>query len=78
MFCARIPDSTPHSGGKQQESFLDALAHGFEFFGGVFSAVWFDNGPAAGHFLTTAVQKVLEGRNRREQRHFIGFRSHYL
>lgn len=56
---------------QKQESFLDALAHGFVFFGGVFARVTFDN-------LKTAVQHVLEGKNRAQQRTFVAFRSHYL
>lgn len=56
---------------QKQESFLDALASGFEFFGGVFRTAWFDN-------LKTAVQTVLQGKTRREQRQFVAFRSHYL
>ncbi len=56
---------------QKQESFLDGLASGFEYFGGVFKTLWFDN-------LKTAVQDVLKGRTRRENRHFVAFRSHYL
>jgi transposase len=56
---------------QRQECFLDAMMRGFEFFDGVFARVWFDN-------LTQAVQKILEGRNRKEQRHFTAFRSHCL
>ena len=56
---------------QKQESFLDGLASGFEYFGGVFKTLWFDN-------LKTAVQDVLKGKTRRENRHFTAFRSHYL
>jgi transposase len=56
---------------QRQECFLDGMMRGFEFFGGVFARVWFDN-------LTQAVQKILAGRNRKEQRHFTAFRSHCL
>ena len=56
---------------QRQECFLEALTRGFEYFGGVFGSVWFDN-------LTQAVQKILEGHNRKEQRHFAAFRSHHL
>lgn len=56
---------------QKQESFLDALAQGFDFFGGVFPRVTFDN-------LKVAVQQVLEGKNRIQQRTFVAFRSHYL
>ena len=56
---------------QRQESLLDGLACGFEFFEGVFKRVWFDN-------PKTMVQAILEGRTRREQRQFAAFRSHYL
>lgn len=43
----------------------------FEFFGGVPPRVTYDN-------LTSAVKKVLKGRNREEQSEFAAFRAQYL
>ena len=42
---------------EKQQAFFDAHAHAFDFFGGVFPAIVYDN-------LTSAVQKVLRGRGR--------------
>ena len=56
---------------QRQEAFLDGQVEAFKYFGGVPHNVWYDN-------LTTAVQRVLYGRVRKEQRRFIAFRSHYL
>jgi transposase len=53
-----------------RESLLEGLMLAFEFFGGVFLNLWFDN-------LTPAVRKVLRGRQREEQRGFECFRAHY-
>jgi len=55
---------------EKQEAFFDAHIHAFDFFGGVFSTVVYDN-------LTSAVQKVLQGRHRIEQESFRKFRSYY-
>ena len=55
---------------EKQEAFFDAHMHAFDFFGGVFPTVVYDN-------LTSAVQKVLRGRNRIEQESFRKFRSYY-
>ena len=43
----------------------------FEWFGGVFPKVRFDN-------LKSAVKKVLKGRRRIEPDRFVALRSHYL
>jgi hypothetical protein len=43
----------------------------FRFFGGVPHRITYDN-------LKTAVYEILKGHNRREQRAFVAFRSHYL
>jgi transposase len=56
---------------QKQECFLDAHVQAFHFFGGVPHRISYDN-------LKTAVQRILEGRNRQEQRTFVVFRSHYL
>lgn len=54
-----------------QEVFFAGHLAGFEFFGGVPREIWYDN-------LKIAVNKVLRGRNRKEQDEFVSFRSHYL
>ena len=43
----------------------------FEWFGGVFPEIRFDN-------LKSAVKKVLKGRRRIESDRFVALRSHYL
>jgi transposase len=55
---------------EKQQAFFDAHIHGFAFFGGIFPTLVYDN-------LTSAVQKVLSGRQRQEQDTFIRFRSYY-
>jgi len=54
-----------------QEVFFAGHVAAFSFFGGVPREVWYDN-------LKNAVQKLLRGRNRKEQDSFISFRSHHL
>jgi transposase len=54
-----------------QQAFLELHAEAFEWFGGVFAAVRFDN-------LKSAVKQVLKGRRRVESDRFIAMRSHYL
>jgi transposase len=56
---------------QKQEAFLEGHVQAFHHFGGVPRRLTYDN-------LTTAVRRILEGRNRQEQETFIGFRSHYL
>ena len=56
---------------QKQEAFFTAHIEAFHYFGGIPHTLIYDN-------LKTAVQKVLKGRNRREQSGFITFRSHYL
>lgn len=53
-----------------REALLEGLMQAFEFFGGVFPNIWFDN-------LTPAVRKVLKGRSRELQRGFLVFEAHY-
>jgi transposase len=53
------------------EAFLDGHTKGLEFFGGVFSEVWYDN-------PKTAVSKILSGPYRIEHEHFSRLRAHYL
>jgi len=56
---------------QNQQSFLEAHVAAFNYFGGVFKTVSYDN-------LTSAVKKVLKGRKRIETDNFIALRSHYL
>ena len=56
---------------QKQEAFFDGHVAAFQYFGGVPHRLAYDN-------LTAAVQRVLQGRIRREQRRFTAFRSHYL
>jgi len=44
---------------------------GLEFFGGVFSEIWYDN-------PKTAVSKILSGPERIEHEHFSRLRAQYL
>jgi transposase len=54
-----------------QQAFLEAHVAAFEYFGGVFKTVRYDN-------LKSAVTKVLRGRRRVESDRFVALRSHYL
>jgi len=54
-----------------QQAFLELHVEAFEWFGGVFEQVRFDN-------LTSAVRQVLRGRRRVETDRFVALRSHYL
>ena len=54
-----------------QQAFLELHVQAFEWFGGVFPEIRFDN-------LKSAVKKVLKGRRRIESDRFIALRSHYL
>ena len=56
---------------QKQEAFFEGHVQAFHFFGGVPRRIAYDN-------LKAAVQRILEGRNRKEQESFIVFRSHYL
>lgn len=53
-----------------REALFEGLTRSFEFFGGVFHKLWFDN-------LTPAVKKVLRGRTRQVQEAFTQFAAHY-
>ena len=55
---------------ERQEMFLDAHIRAFQFYGGVFPVLVYDN-------LTVAVKQILRGRARVEQERFIAFRSYY-
>jgi transposase len=54
-----------------QQAFLELHVEAFEWFGGVFTEIRFDN-------LTSAVKQVLRGRRRVETDRFVALRSHYL
>lgn len=54
-----------------QQAFLEGHALGFDWFGGVFAEMRYDN-------LGSAVRKMLRGRRRVETDRFIALRSHYL
>jgi transposase len=54
-----------------QQAFLEAHVCAFEWFGGVFEVVRYDN-------LGAAVKQVLRGRRRVETDRFVAVRSHYL
>jgi transposase len=56
---------------QRQEAFFAGHVAAFHYLGGVPHRLSYDN-------LKTAVQRILEGRNRQEQEAFIAFRSHYL
>ena len=55
---------------ERQQAFFDGLSRGFLYYGGVFPVMVFDN-------LTAAVEKVLLGKERKEQESFVRFRSWY-
>jgi transposase len=54
-----------------QQAFLESHVAAFEWFGGVFPKIRFDN-------LKSAVKKALRGRRRVESDRFVALRSHYL
>jgi len=54
-----------------QQAFLELHVEAFDWFGGVFERVRFDN-------LASAVKQVLRGRRRVETDRFVALRSHYL
>ncbi len=55
---------------ERQQVFFDAHLHAFEFFGGIFPVLIYDN-------LTVAVRKMLRGKHRVEQKAFLEFRSYH-
>ena len=54
-----------------QESFFQGHANAFAFLGGVPQTITYDN-------LSSAVKKILEGKNRQGNERFVAFRSAYL
>ncbi len=74
VFCMRSMGSGgafhrayPHA---SQQAFLEAHELAFEYFGGVFKTLRFDN-------LGSAVKKILRGHEREQNERFIAFRSHW-
>jgi transposase len=57
----------PHA---TQQAFLEAHEHAFDYFGGVFHLLRYDN-------LASAVRKILRGHRREETTRFMAFRSHW-
>jgi len=55
---------------ERQEMFFDGHMAAFNYYGGVFPTLIYDN-------LTSAVRTVLRGKQRREQERFVSFRSYY-
>lgn len=53
-----------------QQAFLEGHEHAFRYFGGVFQTLRYDN-------LSSAVKKILRGRQREETDRIIAFRSHW-
>jgi transposase len=56
---------------QKQEAFFEGHVQAFHYFGGVPQRIAYDN-------LKAAVLRILEGRNREEQKRFILFRSYHL
>ena len=54
-----------------QTAFLEGHVRAFEWFGGVFETIRYDN-------LNAAVKKVLRGHRREQTDRFVALRSHYL
>jgi len=74
MFCVRSMASAgafhrayPHA---SQQAFLEGHELAFQYFGGVFRVLRYDN-------LKSAVQRILRGSQREETARFIAFRSHW-
>ncbi len=55
---------------ERQQVFFVSHLHAFEFFGGIFPVLIYDN-------LTVAVRKILRGKHRVEQKAFLEFRSYH-
>jgi transposase len=56
---------------QSQQAFFEGHVQAFEFFGGVFRTIRYDN-------LRSAAKKTLGGRRRDESERFVALRSHYL
>ena len=53
-----------------QQAFLEAHEHAFQYIGGVFQRLRYDN-------LSSAVKRILRGSRREETARFVAFRSHW-
>jgi len=74
IFCMRsrysgkiFVQAYPH---ERQEMFFNGHIRAFAYFGGVHPVLVYDN-------LTQAVRRVMQGRDREEQKSFIAFRAYY-
>jgi transposase len=74
MFCMRSKGSGKHLVQcfpcERQQAFFEGHMRGFAFFDGVFPVLIYDN-------LTTAVEKVLRGKDRKLQESFSRFQAYY-
>lgn len=74
FFCMRSKFSGKHFVRcypcERQQAFFDAHIKAFEFFGGIFPVLIYDN-------LTVAVRKVLQGKKRLEQEGFRKFKAYH-
>ena len=74
LFCMRSRYSGKHFVRgylcERQQAFFDGHMHAFEFFGGIYPILVYDN-------LSCAVKQILKGKNRVEQESFIKFRAFY-
>jgi transposase len=74
FFCMRSKFSGKHFVRfypcERQQAFFDGHIKAFDFFGGIFPVLIYDN-------LTTAVRKVMQGRKRLEQEDFRKFKACY-
>jgi transposase len=62
-----FPRAYPHA---TQQALLEAHEHAFQYFGGVFKTLRYDN-------MTSVVKKILRGYQRVETERIIAFRSHW-
>jgi transposase len=74
LFCMRSRYSGKHFVRayfcERQQAFFDGHIHGFNFFGGIYPVLVYDN-------LTSAVKQILKGKSRIEQESFIKFRAYH-
>ncbi len=74
MFCMRSKGSGKHFVRcfpcERQQAFFEGLIEAFNFFGGIFPTLIYDN-------LSSAVAQVLKGKKRKLQDSFIKFKAYY-
>jgi transposase len=74
MFCMRSKGSGKHFVRcfpcERQQAFFEGHIEAFNFFGGIFPTLIYDN-------LSSAVVRVLRGKNRKLQEKFINFKAYY-